>query len=102
MSKDKKPTKAEEPEDFKIEDIPDDSLDEWVKFVAPEEDVSKLNRKEKEDIWLAFQQELMHIAKFIGERQAETKYPDRLYSRILLQMGTQSDEQITQLQKKES
>ena len=84
----------DKPEESKIQDIKDFSdsvLRDSARYIVPEADVDSLSREELEDITLAFNQELQLLMSYLGDRQKETKYPNRLFSRVLMQLGNSQD-----------
>ena len=84
----------DQPEEGKIQDIKDftdEVLKDSARYIVPEADVDSLSREELEDITLAFNQELQLLMSYLGDRQKETKYPNRLFSRVLMQLGKSQD-----------
>lgn len=77
-------------------DLPEEKLDKWVTFILPEQPLDKLSREDKQDIYNAFIQEMAFLNEFIAHRSEKTKYPDRVFSRLMIQVGQTYDEQITQ------
>ena len=88
---------AETPPDAK--QMTNEVLMRWASFITadPQEVIDKLTREQLEDVFSAFSQEMDAIASFVGERQAKTDYPDRVYCRVLMQLGESQDQQITKL-----
>lgn len=74
-----------------IKDFTDEVLKDSARYIVPEADVDSLSREELEDITLAFNQELQLLMSYLGDRQKETKYPNRLFSRVLMQLGNSQD-----------